>query len=136
MPRNLILITERIEVIRAAWKEIAPQESFAGMSLEQFETASEAPLRLRRDIQLQERQLEGLKADRALSDTAAARLLELVVSSVKGTPSFGSDSPLYRAMGYVRRSERKTGLTRKAVVMRHLEADDSGEGGLPAVNVA
>jgi hypothetical protein len=35
------------------------------------------------------------------------------VNSVRGTPGFGPDSPLYRALGYVRKSERKSGLTRK-----------------------
>ena len=45
----------------------------------------------------------------------AAELLDLVVNSVKGTQGFGSDSALYRAFGYVRKSERKTGLTRKVL---------------------
>jgi hypothetical protein len=32
---------------------------------------------------------------------------------VTGDPAFGPDSSLYEAMGYVRKSERKSGLTRK-----------------------
>ena len=37
----------------------------------------------------------------------------LVVYGVMGNPAYGPDSDLYEAMGYVRKSERKTGLTRK-----------------------
>lgn len=30
-----------------------------------------------------------------------------------GDPAYGNDSPLYGAMGFVRKSEKKSGLTRK-----------------------
>ncbi len=36
-----------------------------------------------------------------------------VVNGVKGDPAFGEDCDLYEAMGYVRKSERKSGLSRK-----------------------
>jgi hypothetical protein len=39
--------------------------------------------------------------------------VQLVVNGVVGDPTFGPDSALYEAMGYVRKSERKSGLTRK-----------------------
>jgi hypothetical protein len=32
---------------------------------------------------------------------------------VLGDPAYGPDSALYEALGYVRKSERKSGLTRK-----------------------
>ena len=34
-------------------------------------------------------------------------------NSVAGDPAYGNDSPLYGAMGFVRKSEKKSGLTRK-----------------------
>jgi hypothetical protein len=37
----------------------------------------------------------------------------LIVSEVLADPTEGPDSALYEAMGYRRRSERKSGLTRK-----------------------
>lgn len=48
----------------------------------------------------------------------------LVVNSVKGTPGFGEDSPLYEAMGNVRKSERRSGLSRgrKAAVVTDLKS--------------
>jgi hypothetical protein len=36
-----------------------------------------------------------------------------VVNGVRADPEEGDDSALYEAMGYTRRSERKSGLTRK-----------------------
>ena len=35
--------------------------------------------------------------------------VNLVVNAVKGDPAFGENSDLYESMGYVRKSERKTG---------------------------
>jgi hypothetical protein len=34
---------------------------------------------------------------------------------VRGTPQHGPDSSLYRALGYIRKSERRSGLTRKGL---------------------
>ena len=36
-----------------------------------------------------------------------------VINGILADPDEGPDSPLYEAIGYTRRSERKTGLTRK-----------------------
>ncbi len=36
-----------------------------------------------------------------------------VGQGVAGDPAYGNDSPLYGAMGFVRKSERASGLTRK-----------------------
>ena len=47
----------------------------------------------------------------------------MVVGSVIGTREFGSDSDLYEQMGYKRKSERKSGLTRKK--------KDAGKPGAP-----
>lgn len=34
-------------------------------------------------------------------------------NAVAGDPAYGNDSPLYGEMGFVRKSEKKSGLTRK-----------------------
>jgi hypothetical protein len=92
---------------------MVPDATFAGMTLAEFEEASAAPLNLRDGIMALETQLEGTKAAMSIADLAAAELLDLVVNSVRGTPGFGQDCALYRALGYVRKSDRKSGLTRK-----------------------
>jgi len=107
------LIVNRIKVIRAAWRDIAPDAKFAGMTLAEFEAATEPPLKLRADMIDQHAKLKGMKASQADVDQAASDLSDLVVNSVRGTPEYGQDSPLYSAFGYVRKSDRKSGLTRK-----------------------
>lgn len=102
-------------VFRTAWKELAPEKSFAGMTLAEFETATTLPLAIRDQIVALEKQMVGRKTDRMTADTAANVLLDLVVNSVRGTPQYGPDSSLYRAMGYVRKSERRSGLTRRGL---------------------
>ncbi len=108
-------IADRITLFRTAWKELAPRESFGGMTLADFETATALPLALRDQILALEKQLVGRKTDRTKADTAANAVLDLVVNSVRGTQLYGPDSSLYRALGYVRKSERRSGLTRKGL---------------------
>jgi hypothetical protein len=40
--------------------------------------------------------------------------LRNLVKGVQSHPEYGEDSPLYRAMGFVPFSERRSGLTRRA----------------------
>lgn len=113
MPKVNKVTVDRIQKFLAAWRELAPAATFAGMTLAEFEVAVSAPLNLRADIVALETQLEGKKAAKSDADLAADEVLDLVVNSVRGTPGFGQDCALYRACGYVRKSERKSGLTRK-----------------------
>lgn len=106
-------MAERIRLFKAAWNEQAPEESFAGMTYAQFEAASAEPLALRDEILQLDIQREVKRTERDQADLAARNLCDLVVNSVRGTPRHGKDSALYRALGYVRQSERKSGLTRK-----------------------
>ncbi len=113
MPKLVNVVVERVQVFRSSWKELAPEATFAGMTFAEFEVASAPPLDLRDEIVALEKQMEGKKTARSDADIAAVELLDLVVNSVRGTPGFGQDCGLYRAFGYVRKSERKSGLTRK-----------------------
>lgn len=50
---------------------------------------------------------------RETEDGVTLKNIELIVAGIIADPEFGSDSALYEACGYVRKSERKSGLTRK-----------------------
>ena len=113
MPRLKNKVIERIPEFRTAWRELAPEAMFAGMTLVQFEAAIAPPETVRAEIAALAKQLEGRKTQRSIADVAAGKMLELVINSVRGTPGYGPDSELYRAFGYVRKSERKSGLGRK-----------------------
>ncbi len=59
--------------------------------------------------------------DAAVADTATNEKVKLVVNSVKGHPTYGENSDLYRAMGSVTVDDRATGLTRKSKVEQPVE---------------
>lgn len=107
------LVFDRIQTFRSAWGTLAPDESFAGMTLAEFELRVKPSLDRRDELEALEKQVEAKRAERDLADKASREVLELVVNAVRGTPAHGSDSPLYRALGYVRKSERRSGLTRR-----------------------
>lgn len=63
-------------------------------------------------------------AKRDDADAAAIRLTQNVVNAVKADPSEGEDSPMYSAMGYVRKRDRSTGLRRGPA--RSVAASEAG----------
>ena len=106
-------IAERLERISNAWRTLAPEKVFGGMPLPKFE-ASCAPSNITRAViaELQDKLAKAM-ADRDAADEETARLIEFVVNGVRADPSEGPDSALYEAFGYTRKSDRKSGLTRK-----------------------
>jgi hypothetical protein len=106
-------IEDRLERVLNAWRTLAPDKTFGGMTLAQFETACALSKEARVQIEeLQDKMTQAI-ARRDAADDNTANNIQRVVNGVLADPSEGSDSPLYSAFGYTRRSERKTGLTRK-----------------------
>jgi hypothetical protein len=97
-----------------AWRQLAPDESFGGMSLSEFEEATEPAVAARDHIEVLKTQAAAALQQRELADGQLRQTLMLVINSVRGAPAHGENSPLYRAFGYVPKSERGSGLTRKA----------------------
>lgn len=115
MPKISKTIVDRIQTFRTSWRELESDATFAGMTFAQFVVAVSPSLDLRAEVAALEKQLAGKKAMMADADEAANVTLDLVVHSVRGTPGYGQDCVLYQAFGYVRKSDRKSGLTRKGV---------------------
>jgi hypothetical protein len=106
-------IEEKLERFLNAWRTIAPQKTFAGMTVADFETACTPSKETRTQInELQDRMAQAM-ASRDAADEATALKMQQVVNGVLADPTEGPDSALYAAFGYTRKSERKTGLTRK-----------------------
>jgi hypothetical protein len=105
-------IEERINTFIQAWETLRPTKSFSGMTLEQFKLKLKPSLTARTAIASLEQQLQAAINDRDIADRAGAATLSLVVNAIRGDPEEGEDSPLYEALGYVRKSERKSGLRR------------------------
>ena len=105
---SLSLIEKTDEVLRA-WESLAPDAIFSGMTVQEFRETSQPLLEIRQRIALLDQQRQGAKAARDIAEKEMMINLQLIVDSIKGT----KDSELYAAIGYVTRSARQSGLTRK-----------------------
>jgi hypothetical protein len=101
------------EAYIGAWRELAPDESFAGMTLAEFEASTEPGIAARERLGVLRTLRAAAVQERELADERMRQTLALVINAVRGAPNHGEDSPLYRAFGYVPKSERGSGLTRK-----------------------
>lgn len=103
---------EKLNQIIKSWTRFAPGKTFGGMTLAQFKDKVKPSLDSREVIASLESDRESEQANRDTADMASLFAASLVVNSIKGDPEHGEDSPLYEAVGYVRKSARKTGIKR------------------------
>ncbi len=96
------------------WEEHAADATFAGLTLTQFKAKVKPSLDARAVIESLERQIDGTRVDRDNADVVSDQIANNVVNSVKGDPTFGENSALYASFGYIRKDDRKSGLSRTA----------------------
>ena len=106
-------IEEKIERTLNAWEQIAPTKSFGGMTLTQFREVVAPSITARDLIEDLEDQTTQAITQRDQADDTSLDKIQLVVNGVLADPTEGPDSALYEALGYTRKSERKSGLTVK-----------------------
>jgi hypothetical protein len=114
--KNPTRIARRAAQVSTAWEQIAPEAEFAGMTLTAFKTAIGESFAIRERLAQLEADQSANLARRTVADAATNNRVKLVVNSVKGSPSYGENSDLYRAMGYVTAADKASGLTRKGLV--------------------
>jgi hypothetical protein len=99
--------------IITAWTTLAPAASFGGMTLAQFKAKVQPSFDARTALDAIEVQQTSALDTRNTADVVTSATNQLVVNGVKGDPNYGDDSELYDTMGYVRKSARRSGLTKK-----------------------
>jgi hypothetical protein len=109
-PKELL---EKLDRIDNAWQMLAPNKTFGGMTLSQFEEECLPSREARNAIEDLQDLLTKALAGRDTADANTASKIQLVVAGALGDPTEGANSALYEAFGYTRKSERRTGLTRK-----------------------
>jgi multidrug resistance efflux pump len=98
---------------KVALTTLAPEKTFGGVTPESFdESVQNSDLPRQKIRQLQE-QIKQEEANLDAADAVTMKKCEMIKKGVVADPEFGDDSALYEALGYVRKSERKSGLTRK-----------------------
>lgn len=113
MANNPAEVLKTITDITNAWTTLAPAATFGGMTLAQYTAAVKPSLDARGTITTLDEQMSNAIVKRDNVDLTSEKMNKLVVKSVAGDVNYGDDSALYEKMGYVRSSQRKTGLTRK-----------------------
>jgi hypothetical protein len=104
---------EKLNKAIKGWETLAPDKSFGGMTLAQFKAKVQPSFDTREELQVLDSQIQSKQIERDAADTESLRLFQLALNGVVGDPEEGPDSDLYEAFGYTRKSQRKTGLTRK-----------------------
>jgi hypothetical protein len=105
-------IEEKIDRMANAWRTLAPNKTFGGMTLMQFQEECLPSQEARNAIEELEDRLKRALAGRETADKNTAAKIKLVVAGVLGDPTEGPDSVLYEAFGYIRESDYKSGLHR------------------------
>lgn len=107
------VVSQRRAQFLSSWQEFAPAVTFAGFTLAQFEEESMKPLDVRKEMADLKTKLKGLKLKRDKADDALTKLLVLTAHSIRGNELYGEDCQFYRSLGFVPKSERKTGTVRR-----------------------
>lgn len=96
-----------------ALRNLAPDKTFGRITLAEFEAQiakSEAP---RADLERIDDEKKAAEAKIEFEDKITMKMCDKIKNGVVDDDDFGDDSALYESLGYVRKSERKSGLTRK-----------------------
>jgi hypothetical protein len=104
---------EKLRRALNAWKTLAADNSFAGMTVEQYEAVIAPSFTARQRLEELDDQRTHLINSRNDADEVSLEKTAAVVAGVNADPAFGPNSSLIEAFGYTRKSERGSGLTRK-----------------------
>lgn len=106
------IVEEKFIKVINAWQSLRPEKVIAGMSLAAFKAKIQPSFEARAQVVDCHNKLTAALGARKNADGVSLAAANLVVNAVKGDPEEGEDSELYEAMGYVRKSDRSSGLKR------------------------
>ncbi|MGC2235268.1 MAG: hypothetical protein WA584_03855 [Pyrinomonadaceae bacterium] len=104
---------EQLEMTEAAWEMHAAETTFYGTTFAQYKAKVQLSRDARDTVANLEIQLAAAKNQRNNIDKENLALERNVAKAIAGNEKYGDDSDLYEGTGRVRKSERKSGLTRK-----------------------
>jgi hypothetical protein len=107
-------IADKVGQVAEAWEDLAPDKTFGGMTLAQFKARVKPSSDARNTLQQVKNSRLNAQQSRSASDADALVAVDLVVNGIKADSTEGQNSALYEACGYIPKSKRKSGLSRKA----------------------
>jgi hypothetical protein len=106
-------IDRHIAQVCHAWESMCRDQPFAELTRDQFMQEVQSCKDANAKFAAIDTEWTATRKERNEAYEAVRRVIQRVVSAVKAHPKYGEDSSLYAAMGYVPKSERGSGLTRK-----------------------
>jgi len=118
-------LINQLEVLAAGWEKYAQNETFSGYTLEQLKALIQALKELMAAMDALKLDYRGKIAARQSMAGELGDIRLRIVNCIRGHENFGEDSEFYRFLGFVTKSERKSGLIRKKTDDADASADDS-----------
>jgi hypothetical protein len=107
-------IEDKYTTFITAWETHTPTATYGGLTLPQFKALCKPSQDSRARLEILASQVIGEQETRDQNDTLVRTAMTNIAKSVRADLSIGGDNgALYKAMGFVPVSERKSGLTRK-----------------------
>ncbi|MFT3784397.1 MAG: hypothetical protein QM790_20495 [Nibricoccus sp.] len=107
---------DRINTTTTAWETHRPDKKFGGMTLKEYKAKVQPSIDARATVAHDESVLKASISLREKADEATLAIIKHMVDDVVAQE--GEDSEFYEALGYVRASERKSGLSRKSTASK------------------
>jgi hypothetical protein len=95
------------------WHSLRPAKTFGGYTLDQFKEICQPALAARAELRDLEARTKLVLAQRHAADLVVLKAMQRVTDGVRGDPEEGADGAFWSAIGYVRSSQRSSGLTRR-----------------------
>ncbi len=107
-------VITKAQTIDAAWTQIAAAIVFGSVARDTgYEVSIQNALDAEAALEESRASVTAKQVDRDEKVAILQSQTKLVANGVRGSSDFGPDSDLYGAMGFVRDSARKSGLTQK-----------------------
>ncbi len=103
----------KLEETEQSWETHAAADEFYGIALADYKAAVQLSRDARATVASLEQQLTAARNNVRDTDKTNLAMEKKIAKAIAGDERYGEDSALYEGTGRVRKSERKTGLTRK-----------------------
>lgn len=106
-------VSQRRDQFLAAWREYATEASFSGIDLATFEADTTVLPERQKDLDGLQMKMSGAKLARDQAEQVVNDVMVKIAQAIRGSEAYGEDCPFYRALGFIPKSERKSGRPRK-----------------------
>jgi hypothetical protein len=112
--RSSTRLIQRLTTLFEVWTELRPTKTFAGMTLEQFKAAVGPSLDARARLDNARKAVDEAIVARDNADRQSAVFADRLTAAFVAEEAEGYNGVLYAKLGYVRKADRNSGLTRRA----------------------